>query len=109
MPSATKDVWLYEMAPHMHYRGKSFKYEALYPGGTSEVLLSVPRYQFDWQLLYRLAQPKRLPAGTILRCSGAFDNSAENHENPDPTATVNWGEQSDEEMFIGYLNFSEIP
>jgi hypothetical protein len=108
-PSTTNDVLLYEMSPHMHYRGSRFKFEALYPDGTTEVLLSVPKYDFHWQTLYRLAQPKRLRAGTIIRCTGAFDNSAQNHHNPDPNATVTFGEQTDDEMFIGYLNFSIIP
>jgi hypothetical protein len=108
-PSATKDVLLYEMSPHMHYRGARFQYEALYPDGTSEVLLSVPHYDFHWQSLYRLKEPKRLPAGTIIRCRGAFDNSHLNHANPDPTVTVRFGEQTNDEMFIGYFNYSIIP
>jgi len=108
VPSNTKDILLYELAPHIHYRGSRFKFEAVYPNGTSEVLLSVPKYEFHWQTLYRLAQPKRLPAGTRIRCSGAFDNSSQNLENPDPTALVRFGEQTSDEMFIGYLNYSEV-
>jgi hypothetical protein len=108
-PSASKDVWLYELSPHMHYRGSWFKFEALYPAGTSEILLSVPHYEFHWQSLYRLAQPKRLPAGTVIRCTGGFDNSAQNPDNPNPGASVSFGEQTDDEMFIGYFNFAEIP
>ena len=65
--------------------------------------------EFHWQTLYRLAQPKRLPAGTVIRCRGAFDNSAQNPENPDPMQLVRFGEQTDDEMFIGYLNYSELP
>jgi len=108
MLSLNKDVWLYELAPHMHYRGSRFKFEAVYPNGTSEVLLSVPKYDFHWQTLYRLAQPKRLPAGTIVRCRGAFDNSLQNPDNPDPGVTVRFGEQTDDEMFIGYMNYAVI-
>ncbi|PYI89591.1 MAG: alkyl hydroperoxide reductase [Verrucomicrobia bacterium] len=108
-PSSTQDVWLYEMSPHMHLRGSRFKFEALYPDGGSEVLLSVPHYVFHWQSLYRLAQPKRLPAGTVIRCRGAFDNSQQNLENPNPNAAVTFGEQTDDEMFIGYANFGIIP
>ncbi|HEY1109757.1 MAG TPA: putative Ig domain-containing protein, partial [Opitutaceae bacterium] len=108
-PSATRDVMLYELSPHMHYRGKRFRYEAVYPGGATEVLLNVPNYNFDWQSLYRLAQPKRLPAGTVLRVVGAFDNSAQNPYNPHPAATVRFGEQTDDEMFIGYINYAELP
>jgi hypothetical protein len=108
VPSVSKPILLYELSPHMHYRGSRFKFEAVYPDGTSEVLLSVPRYEFHWQTLYRLTQPKRLPAGTRIRCRGAFDNSPQNDENPNPDATVRFGEQTDDEMFIGYLNYSEI-
>ena len=108
-PSATRDVMLYEFSPHMHLRGARFQYEALYPDGGSEVLLSVPRYEFHWQTLYRLATPKRLPAGTIIRCRGAFDNSAQNLDNPNPAQQVKFGDQTDDEMFIGYLNYAELP
>jgi hypothetical protein len=107
-PSATKDVMLYELMPHMHYRGKRFRYEALYPNGTSEVLLNVPQYDFHWQSQYRLTQPKRLPAGTVLRARGAFDNSADNHDNPNPAASVQFGEQTNDEMFVGYVNYAEL-
>ncbi len=109
VPSATRDVMLYEVAPHMHYRGRSFKYEALYPDGTTEVLLNVPQYDFHWQAQYRLAEPKRLPARTTLRVSGTFDNSPENPYNPDPSATVRFGDQTQDEMFIGYVNYTELP
>ncbi|MBI4623383.1 MAG: immunoglobulin domain-containing protein [Verrucomicrobia bacterium] len=108
MPSTTRDVMLYELNPHMHYRGKRFSYEALYPDGTSEVLLNVPQYDFHWQSQYRLAQPKRLPAGTVLRARGAFDNSAQNNANPDPRAAVSFGEQTTDEMFVGYVNYAEL-
>jgi peroxiredoxin len=109
LPSATRDVMLYELNPHMHYRGKRFKFEAIYPGGATEVLLNVPQYDFAWQSGYRLAQPKRLPAGTTIRVSGAFDNSAQNPSNPDPRSTVRFGEQTNDEMFIGYVNYAELP
>lgn len=101
-----QDVWLYEMSPHMHYRGSRFRFEALYPDGQREILLNVPKYEFDWQRAYRLAQPKRLPAGTTLYCFGAWDNSAQNPKNPNPDIAVRFGEQSDDEMFIGYFNFA---
>jgi hypothetical protein len=109
IPSTTKDVLLYELSPHMHFRGSRFKYEAVYPDNSREVLLNVPRYDFEWQTLYRLATPKRLPAGTRIICTGAFDNSAQNRHNPNPGATVVFGEQTDNEMFIGYVNFSILP
>ncbi|MDB4399952.1 redoxin domain-containing protein [Akkermansiaceae bacterium] len=104
--SATEPTLLYELSPHMHFRGSRMEYDAIYPNGEIEKLLSVPYYIFDWQLLYRLAEPKWLPAGTSIRVRGAFDNSPQNSENPDPTQSVSFGEQSDEEMFIGYINFA---
>ena len=104
-----KNSMLYEMAPHMHLRGSWFRYEALYPDSRREILLSVPHYEFHWQTLYRLAQPKFMPAGTRLLCTGAWDNSAQNLENPDPSTTVTFGEQTFNEMFIGYFNFAEVP
>lgn len=104
--SSTQSTVLYELSPHMHFRGARMEYDAIYPDGTTEKLLSVPHYVFDWQLLYRLAEPKLLPPGTIIRARGAFDNSAQNPDNPNPGATVGFGEQSDDEMFIGYINFA---
>ncbi len=103
-----KKSLLYELSPHMHFRGASARFTLEYPDGRQEVLLNVPSYFFNWQALYRLASPKEVPAGTRLICEGAFDNSSQNRSNPDPTATVKFGEQSWEEMFIGYVNFSEI-
>jgi hypothetical protein len=66
--------------------------------------LSVPAYDFGWQSVYRLTEPKRLPKGTRIECLAHFDNSAKNPANPDPTMTVRWGEQTFEEMMIGYLD-----
>ena len=105
----TRDAVLYAMSPHMHYRGKRFQFDAQYPDGTNETLLSVPNYDFDWQTLYELKEPKRLPAGTVIVATGAFDNSAANPYNPNPEATVFFGEQTFEEMFIGYLNYTVDP
>lgn len=103
--SATEETVLYDLSPHMHYRGARMDYEAIYPGGTTEKLLSVPHYIFDWQLVYRFVEPKVMPAGTIIRVRGAFDNSDRNPLNPNPAVTVGFGEQSDDEMFIGYINY----
>lgn len=97
---------LYEMSPHMHYRGARMRFEALYPDGRSETLLNVPGYEFDWQAMYRLREPKHLPAGTRLRITGGFDNSKWNPWNPSPTSSVQFGEQTSDEMLIGYLNLS---
>ncbi len=107
-PSAARDVMLYELSPHMHYRGKWFRYEATYPDGTTETLLNVPQYDFNWQSGYRLSEPKRLPAGTIIRVRGSFDNSPQNPFNPNPNVIVRGGDQTDDEMFIGYLNYAEL-
>jgi peroxiredoxin len=104
-----RDTMLYAFVPHMHTRGAWMKYEALYPDGKRETLLSVPRYDFNWQLEYRLAEPKRMPAGTWILCSGGFDNSTRNPHNPDPNKRVHWGEQSFDEMFIGFMNVAELP
>lgn len=101
-----RGVTLRGLFPHMHYRGSRFEYEARYPDGRREVLLSVPRYQFAWQTLYTLATPKPLPAGTVIRARGAYDNSDRNPANPDPSKEVGWGGQSWDEMFVGYLVFT---
>jgi peroxiredoxin len=101
-----KDSLLLALFPHMHLRGKSFRYEAIYPDGKREVLLDVPHYDFNWQNGYALAEPKLLPAGTRMHCTAYFDNSEDNLANPDPTATVRWGDQTWEEMMIGYFDIA---
>lgn len=100
----SRDSLLLAMFPHMHLRGKSFKYTAVYPDGKEEILLNVPRYDFNWQNGYVLAEPKLMPAGTRLHCEARFDNSEENLANPDPTQDVRWGDQTWEEMMIGYFD-----
>jgi hypothetical protein len=97
-------VLLLSLFPHLHLRGKSFRYEALYTNGDVEVLLDVPHFDFNWQHSYILAEPKRLPAGTQIRCTAVYDNSTGNPANPDPSATVCTGTQSWEEMFNGYFD-----
>jgi len=104
-----KEALLYAMSPHMHLRGSRFEYQAVYPDGRKEILLSVPNYDFKWQHLYHLTKPKRLPAGTRLICRGAHDNSALNPANPDPAKSVDFGDQTFDEMFIGYFNYSDVP
>jgi hypothetical protein len=91
--------------PHMHLRGKDFEYRVVFPDGKSDVLLRVPRYDFGWQSNYRLAKPLDLPAGTRLECTAHFDNSADNLNNPDPNQQVRWGEQTWEEMMIGFVDY----
>ena len=87
----------------MHLRGKAFKYELLKQNGERETLLEVPRYDFNWQLRYELKEPRSLPSGSRIEVTGVFDNSSENPANPDPNRIVRWGDQSDEEMLIGYV------
>jgi hypothetical protein len=103
----TTPVTLFGFSPHMHYRGSSMRYTAVFPDGKEEVLLSVPRYNLDWQRTYMLAEPRTIPAGTTIRVDGIFDNSAMNPANPDPSKTVRFGNQSWDEMFIGYMVYVE--
>lgn len=98
------DEQLLSMSPHMHLRGKSFRYEVTFPDGREQTLLNVPEYDFNWQLKYVLAEPLTLPRGTRIECTAVFDNSKHNLSNPDPTATVRWGDQSFEEMMIGFMD-----
>ena len=98
-----EDSLLISLSPHMHLRGKSFLYEVLYPDGLRETLLSVPRFDFNWQNNYQFRDWKRLPKGSRVICTAHFDNSAENLANPDPNDTVRWGDQTWEEMMIGSI------
>jgi mono/diheme cytochrome c family protein len=97
-----EDTLLTSMTPHMHTRGKDMTYIAIYPDGREETLLSVPKYDFEWQITYQLAEPKLLPKGSKLRVIAHFDNSTNNKFNPDPTKDVKWGDQTWEEMMIGF-------
>lgn len=100
------DATIYMLAPHAHFRGKSFKFVYRYPNGEEELALSVPTYDFNWQRGYYYQQPKKVPAGTMLVVSAEFDNSIFNEANPDPTSTVTWGAQSEDEMLLGAFTFS---
>jgi hypothetical protein len=100
------DVEVLSLFPHMHLRGKDFKYVAVYPGDRKETLLSVPRYDFNWQTNYCPKKPLRLPAGTRIECTAHFDNSADNPNNPNPKKFVHWGEQTWEEMMIGFVDYA---
>ncbi len=101
----SKDVELLSLMPHMHLRGKDFQYKAHYPNGKTEILLNVPAYDFNWQHRYRFANPFFIPKGTRIECIAHFDNSSGNPANPDPTKTVRWGDQTWEEMMIGFVNY----
>ena len=100
------DLMLYAIFPHMHLRGKSFSVTADYPDGRQEILLDVPRYDFAWQNQYILAEPLRLPAGTLLHYTSSYDNSTANPANPNPEVWVRTGQQSWDEMFNAYIDFS---
>jgi hypothetical protein len=104
--TVNQDVTLQSMMPHTHLRGKSFEYRAVYPNGESAVLLSLPTYDFNWQLTYHLQQPLKLPKGTRLEVTAWYDNSANNPANPDPTKEVWWGDQTWEEMLVGFVDFA---
>jgi len=105
-PRAQADVQLLTMMPHMHLRGKAFRYELRTPDGKQETLLDVPAYDFNWQTSYRLVEPLTIKAGSQLFCTAHFDNSEENPFNPDPSKTVKWGDQTWEEMMIGYFDLA---
>ncbi len=89
----------------MHLRGKDFQYTAVFPDGRDQVLLKVPRYDFNWQLTYELADPLTLPQGARIDCVAHFDNSPNNKYNPDPSVEVKWGDQTWEEMMIGWFTY----
>ena len=99
-----RDADLVWMSPHMHVRGKDMTYQLIYPGGRTETILSVPRYDFNWQLGYELAEPLRVPKGTDLIVTAHYDNSINNKFNPDPNRTVYYGEMSWEEMMHAFFS-----
>jgi hypothetical protein len=102
----TEDVNVWSLHPHMHLRGKDMTYTATYPDGRSEIVLRVPKFDFGWQTDYWLAKPLVLPKGSKLHVSAHYDNSTANRHNPDPTATVRWGDQTWEEMMIGFYTYT---
>jgi len=97
-------VELSGLHPHMHGRGKDFLYRVVYPTGENQTLLSVPRYNWHWQNWYTLEKPILLPKGTKIDCTAHFDNSPNNPDNADPAKEVSWGEQSWDEMMVGFFN-----
>lgn len=103
-----REVELYSLMPHAHLRGKAAKFTARYPDGKEEVLLSVPNYDFNWQTVYLLNQPKTLPAGTQIVFEMTWDNSSRNPANPDPTRDVPWGDQTWDEMNAGWIRYREL-
>jgi len=100
-----KDKLLLSITPHMHFRGKDVRYELTRPNGERRVLLSVPHYNFDWQLVYRFQDPILVEKGSVLKLTAHFDNSTNNPANPDPAKTIRWGDKSEEEMFSNYFEY----
>jgi hypothetical protein len=98
-----QDAQLVWLQPHMHLRGKDFEYRLVYPTGETDTALKVPNYSFSWQLGYDEAKPLVLPKGTRMECTAHFDNSPNNPANPNPNVQVKWGDQSWEEMMIGWF------
>ena len=101
-----EDIHIESLGPHMHSRGKDFLYRLIYPDGTTKLLLSVPRYDFNWQTTYRLEEPIAVPRGSKLECVAHYDNSSRNKFNPDPTQSVRFGWQTWDEMLAGYVNYT---
>jgi hypothetical protein len=101
-----RPVEIFSFMPHMHVRGKAFEYTLVHPDGRREVLLNVPKYDFAWQLAYEPERPVAVAAGARLECVARFDNSPNNPNNPDPTKAVRWGDQTWEEMLIGWFTYT---
>ncbi|HKV38102.1 MAG TPA: cytochrome c [Blastocatellia bacterium] len=101
-----EDSHIESLHPHMHFRGKNFRYRLIYPDGSSKILLSVPHWDFNWQQTYFLKEPIAAPKRSRLECVAHYDNSINNKFNPDPTKLVRWGPQTWDEMMIGYVDFT---
>jgi len=102
------DVRVLALMPHMHVRGRSFRFDAARPDGSQGPLLIVPRWDFDWQMRYVLREPVTLSKEAIVAVAGRYDNSTGNPENPDPTKKVKWGPQTTDEMLLGYIEFVRV-
>jgi hypothetical protein len=100
-----RETMIYSLIPHTHVRGTGWHYEVIYPDGRKEVILSVPKYDFNWQHEYVFKEPLRMPAGSKLYAKAWYDNSTRNKSNPDPTKTVTWGDQTWEEMMYTSITF----
>jgi peroxiredoxin len=99
------DARIVSFAPHMHWRGQDYRYEVIYPDGKRETLLSVPRWDFNWQNVYRFDEPLKLPKGAKLHAVAHWDNSANNPLNPDPSKSARFGLQTWEEMMVGFVAY----
>jgi mono/diheme cytochrome c family protein len=99
------DARILAFMPHMHVRGKAYRYDLELPGGSKRTVLDIPRYDFNWQIRYELREPLETPQGSTLYGTAWYDNSADNPANPDPTKTVRWGPQTVDEMMLGYIEY----
>ena len=102
----SSDTTLNSIWPHMHLRGKDMTYLITYPDGREEIVLSVPKYSFEWQIHYQFNEPVKIPAGSMLRVVAHYDNSAKNKFNPSPDQELPWGAQSWHEMYFPMIDFS---
>ena len=102
----TEDITLYAMSPHMHLRGKSLRWVIVYPDGREQTILDVPKFDFNWQIQYELAEPLHIPAGSKILGIGKYDNSPKNKWNPSPNLEVFWSEQSWDEMYQPFTEYS---
>jgi len=100
-----KPILLTALMPHMHLRGKAFRFELVRADGTRSTLLDVPKYDFNWQHTYALAQPLAITAGDRIKITASYDNSKGNQANPNPNQRVHWGDQTFDEMMVGYIGF----
>jgi len=103
-----EDRDLLSFTPHMHYRGKEAIYEVVHADGRRETLLKIPKYDFNWQLNYRLKEPVRIAKGSRLMVTFRYDNSANNPANPDPKEVVRWGDKSEEEMMTSWIEYMAV-
>jgi hypothetical protein len=102
----TEDITLYAMSPHMHLRGKSLRWVIVYPDGREQTILDVPKFDFNWQIQYELETPLHIPAGSKILGIGKYDNSPKNKWNPAPNLPVYWSEQSWDEMYQPFTEYS---
>ena len=102
------DAHIHSYLPHMHFRGKRMRFFADYPDGTTEELINVAKYNYNWQLSYTYEEPKFVPGGTKITAVAAWDNSSQNPSNPNPDRNVDWGNESWDEMFFGAVNWKNV-
>ena len=103
------DEYITSLTPHMHLGGKSMQIDVTFPDGRRQTLLSVPEYNFNWQITYRAAEPIFIPKGTRLKIVAHFDNSKNNPLNPDPSKIIRWGSASETEMMDGWIEYVDDP